>query len=407
MTTTTGNEVAAATAPRYTAKKRSRARPYAILAGVVIVLLGAYAVFRAITAGKESTDDAQVATDMVPLSVRVAGTIISVPITDNQAVKKGDLIAQIDPADYEAKVKQAEADLAAAGAQADAAEAQMHVVEATSKGGLSSAKAVLSQSAASAHGADAQIDAAKASLDRSKVDSQKANTDLERAESLWAKQSIAQAQVDAVRATAAAARAAVAQAQAQLAAAEEMRRTAQSKIAEAEGRVEQTAPVDAQLAVAKANADLARARVTASAAALDQARLLLSNTTIVAPADGHVSKLAVHTGQLAQPGTVVTSLLPDTTYVIANFKETQVGEMRPGQTATISVDALPGRSFPAKVDSVSYGTGAQFSLLPPENASGNFVKVVQRVPVKLVWVGLPKDVRLQAGLSADVTVRVE
>jgi membrane fusion protein (multidrug efflux system) len=180
--------------------------------------------------------------------------------------------------------------------------------------------------------------------------------------------------------------------------------SAQTRITEAQGRVEQSQPVDAQLAVAKAQAALAHARADSAAAALDLAKQQLSYTVITAPFDGHISKLGVHLGQLVSPGQVVTNVLPSTTYVVANFKETQVGEMRPGQAANVTIDALPGRTFHAKVDSVSYGTGAQFSLLPPDNASGNFVKVVQRVPVKLVFTDLPADVPLQAGLSVDVTV---
>ncbi len=179
---------------------------------------------------------------------------------------------------------------------------------------------------------------------------------------------------------------------------------AQTRITEAQGRVEQSQPVDAQLAVAKAQAALAHARADASSAALDLAKQQLAYTVITAPFDGHISKLGVHLGQLVSPGQVVTNVLPSTTYVVANFKETQVGDMRPNQTAHVAIDALPGRTFHAKVESISYGTGAQFSLLPPDNASGNFVKVVQRVPVKLVFTDLPADVPLQAGLSADVTV---
>jgi membrane fusion protein (multidrug efflux system) len=141
-------------------------------------------------------------------------------------------------------------------------------------------------------------------------------------------------------------------------------------------------------------------------AALVQANLNLSYTKIVAPQDGHISKLAVHPGQLVAASQVITNVLPNTTFVVANYKETQVGKMRPGQTATVSIDAFPGRTFHAKVDSVAHGTGAQFSLLPPDNASGNFVKVVQRVPVKLVWTDMPDDVVLEAGLSVDVSVDV-
>jgi membrane fusion protein (multidrug efflux system) len=205
-------------------------------------------------------------------------------------------------------------------------------------------------------------------------------------------------------AVAAAQHAALAQAEAQLTAASEMKNTAQSRIAEAQGRVEQSTPVEAQLAAAKANASLAHAQVASAETELAQAKLNLSYTTITAPTDGHISRLAVHSGQLVAPSQTITNVLPGTTYIVANFKETQVGAIRPGQSAEISLDAYPGRSLRAKVDSVAYGTGAQFSLLPPDTASGNFVKVVQRVPVKLDWIDLPGDVRAQAGLSADVTV---
>jgi membrane fusion protein (multidrug efflux system) len=241
---------------------------------------------------------------------------------------------------------------------------------------------------------------------RAQADAEKAENDLKRAESLRKDDAIPQAQVDTMRASAAAARAAVAQSQAQLAAAQEGKRAAQTRIAEAQGHVEQSAPVDAQLAAAKANADLAHARVASATAALAQANLNLSHTRIVAPQDGNISKLAVHPGQLVAASQVITNVLPATTYVVANFKETQVGKMRPGQTAVVAIDAFPGHDFHAKVDSVAHGTGAQFSLLPPDNASGNFVKVVQRVPVKLVWTDLPEDVPLEAGLSVDVTIDV-
>jgi membrane fusion protein (multidrug efflux system) len=384
--------------------KRSRSRPYVILSFVVAAALVGYVGFRLLTAGRENTDDAQVGTDMVPISARVGGNVVAVPVVDNQAVKKGDLLAQIDPTDYENKVKVAEAEIQASKAQAEAADAQVRIVEASSKGGLSTARAALSGSTSSVAGADAQIEAAKAAVTRAQADAQKADTDLTRAASLRKDDAIPQAQVDSLTAAASAQHAAVAQAQAQLAATTEMKNTAQSRIAEAQGRVEQSTPVEAQLAAAKANADLAHARVASAETMRAQAQLNLSYAKIVAPEDGHISKLAVHPGQLVSTSQTVTNVLPDTTYVIANFKETQVGRMRAGQAADIAVDAYPGRVFHAKVDSVAYGTGAQFSLLPPDNASGNFVKVVQRVPVRLVWTDLPDDVRVAAGLSADVTV---
>ena len=228
--------------------------------------------------------------------------------------------------------------------------------------------------------------------------------DLARAEALAKDQAIPQAQLDAARSSAQAAQAAVAQARAQLAASKDMKRTAQTRIAESAARVAQSAPVDALLAQAHANADLAHARADAADAALAQARLQLSYTHIDAAVDGMLSKLAVREGQLVQAGQQVVSVVPSATYVIANFKETQVGKMHVGQRAEITIDAFPGRTFEGRVDSTSPGTGARFSLLPPDNASGNFVKVVQRVPVKIAWVGLPADLKPAAGMSADVTV---
>ncbi|MFL5304340.1 MAG: efflux RND transporter periplasmic adaptor subunit, partial [Polyangia bacterium] len=157
---------------------------------------------------------------------------------------------------------------------------------------------------------------------------------------------------------------------------------------------------------ARADADLANARIRSAEAALALAKLQLGYTKVTAPADGFASKLTVHAGQLVTVGQPLIQLVPTTTYVIANFKETQIGEMKVGQSAKIEIDALPGRTFDGKVESLAGGTGASFSLLPADNATGNFVKVVQRVPVRIAWTNPPTDVDLRAGLSADVTVDV-
>ena len=171
-------------------------------------------------------------------------------------------------------------------------------------------------------------------------------------------------------------------------------------------KVSQSAPVAPQIAAARANADLANARVRSSEAALALAKLQLSYTKITAPNDGFASKLTVHEGQLVSVGQPLIELVPNATYLIANFKETQVGRMHVGQPVEIAVDAFPGRKLEGKVESLSGGTGASFSLLPADNATGNFVKVVQRVPVRVAWVNVPNDIDLRAGLSADVTVNV-
>ncbi len=386
------------------AAKRGKAKPYLILGAIVAVGLAGYGAVSWISRGKESTDDAQVDADVVTVSARVGGTVLKVHVTDNQQVHKGDLLVEIDPADLTAKAKQAEAELAAAKAEAAASDAQVRIVAATSKGGLSAAQAQLSGTATSVASAGAQIEVARAALAQAQAEAARADTDLSRAVALRKDEAVPQAQVDTARANADAARASVARANAQLAASEDMRRTAQTQIAEAKGRVEQSAPVDAQLAVAQANAELAHARADAAEASLAEAKLQLSYTRIEAPADGLLSRLAVREGQLVQAGQQAVGLVPNTTYVVANFKETQVGNMHAGQRAEITVDALPGRTFEGKVESTSPGTGARFSLLPADNASGNFVKVVQRLPVKIAWVNVPADVKLAAGLSLDVTV---
>jgi len=382
----------------------SRRRPYVIVLALVALGLVAFGAAAWISRGKESTDDAQVDADTVIVSARVGGTVLHVHVTDNQEVKKGDLIVELDPADLAARVRQAEAGLAAARAQSAAADAQVGIVDAAAKGGLSAARAQLSGSAVSVASADSQIAAARAALSRAQAEAGKADADLQRAEALRKDEAIPQAQLDAYRSGAQAARAQVAQAEALLAATLDTRRTAQSQIAEADGRVQQSTPVEAQLEAARANADLARANVQAAEAALALARLQLSYTRIESPVDGHLSRLAMHEGQLVQTGQQVVTVVPNATYVIANFKETQVGAMRSGQRAEITIDAFPGRTFLGKVESASPGTGARFSLLPADNASGNFVKVVQRVPVRIGWVDVPPDVQLAAGLSADVTV---
>jgi membrane fusion protein (multidrug efflux system) len=182
---------------------------------------------------------------------------------------------------------------------------------------------------------------------------------------------------------------------------------AQSRVAEANGMLDTNTPVDAKVAAARANAALANARVTTAEAALELARLNLSYATLVAPTDGVVSKLTVHAGQLVSPGMPVAELVPEGTYLVANFKETQVGQMKAGQRVDVEVDAYSGRKFEGEVESLSGGTGSRFSLLPPDNASGNFVKVVQRVPVRIRWKTAPTDVTLRAGMSATVTVHTE
>jgi membrane fusion protein (multidrug efflux system) len=382
-------------------------RPYAILGIVglaVALLITGYLIY---ASGKEDTDDAQVAADVVPVAARVPGQVLRVLVVDNQVVKKGEVLLEIDPSDLGARARQAEAELATARAQAAAAQAQVQVVDASSRGGFTSAQAGLSGSSAAVEGAQAQVVAARAGLVRAQADAHRAELDWTRAQDLYTQGAMAKAALDNAQATYETSQAAIAQAQAQLTASADAAQVATEHVGEARGRLNQSQSVSAQIAIARANADLATARVDAASAVADLARFQLGYATIVAPNDGVASKLSVHPGQLVQVGQPLLELVPHATYVIANFKETQIGSMHPGQRARVHVDAYDGAPLEARVESLAGATGETFSLLPPDNASGNFVKVVQRVPVRLSWVNPPPDLALRPGLSADVTVYVK
>jgi membrane fusion protein (multidrug efflux system) len=386
------------------APKRGK-KPFLILGGVIVVFAAITGIYLLATANQENTDDAQVEADVVPIAARVSGQIAKRLVEDNQRVKKGDLLVQIDDADFAARGKQAEAELETARAQAAAADSQVQVVEASAKGGLQSARAIYSGSSVGVANADAQVAAARAGLERAKAEARKGELDLQRTHQLVAGNALPRERLDNAQVAYDATQAALAQAQAQVSVASEMRRAASSRVDEARGRLDQSTPIAAQIAFARANADLAHAHIKVAEASLELVRLQLSYTKITASEDGLVTRLTVQPGQMIQVGQPLAELVPDRTYVVANFKETQVGRMRPGQRARVRIDAFPGVELEGKVESLSGGTGARFSLLPPDNASGNFVKVVQRVPVRIAWSQRPK-VPLQAGLSTDVTVYV-
>jgi membrane fusion protein (multidrug efflux system) len=385
---------------------RRKRRPFVVLAVVVGTVLAGVGVYAIATAGEEETDDAQITSDVVPVATRVAGPIVAVRIEEDQLVKKGDLLAEIDDADYGARVRQAEAELASAQAQAKSVDAQVQVVRATSRGGFASAQAAVSGSSVGVSSASAQIAAANAAVARAEADLHKTEIDLERAKQLRAAHAMPQDRLDAAQISYDGSQAALAQARAQLAFARAARRGAETRVGEARGRLSQTAPVEPQIAVAEANAALAHARMQSAQAALDLARLQLSYTKLLAPVDGWASKLVAHAGQLAAVGQPVVSIVPTATYVVANFKETQVGRMKTGQRVVVTVDAYPGRKLEGRVASFSGGTGATFSLIPSDNATGNFVKLVQRIPVRIAWVNPPNDLDLRAGYSVDVTVHI-
>ena len=386
------------------AKKR---KPFVVLAAVAAAVVVGVAGYSLLTAGRESTDDAQVEADVVAIAARVSAQVKRVAVQENQRVKKGDLLLELDDADYAARVKQAEAELETAAAQAQAADSQAQIAAASARGGYSTAQAQMSGSTVGVQSAAAQVASAQAGLKRAEADARKAEMDLARNKELRVASVVSQERLDNAQAAAESAQAGLQQARAMLDAAQEARRSAESRVGEARGRLDQSAPVNSQIAVAQANVRLAHARMKSSEAMLDLARLQLSYTKISAQEDGLLSKLGVHEGQLVTMGQPMAALVPVATYLIANFKETQIGQMRPGQKAEIEIDAFSGKKLEGHVESLSGGTGSRFSMLPADNASGNFVKVVQRVPVRIAWDNLPEGLQLRAGLSADVTVRTK
>ena len=387
-------------------KKSKAMRAYMVLAGLSLAAVAVYFIHSYMTRNEVYTDDAEVDADVVPIAARVGGIVLHMHVQDNQKVEAGQLLAEIDPADFTAKVVAAQADLDAAQAQADAADAQVDITKSASTGGLSSAKAMVRGTDASVRSAAAQVAAAAAAVSRAKAELDKAETDYQRATKLHDAGAVSGQELEAATTARDAAHAALDAANANLAAAHDQQASAESHVAEARGQLEQSTPVDRKIAAAVAAAKLAHARVAAAQAALDLAKLQLGYTKITAPVAGYVSKLAVHDGQMVQPGMTTLMVVPLESYVVANFKETQMGRIAAGDPVDISIDAASG-TFHGKVASISAGTGARFSLMPPDNATGNFVKVVQRVPVKITWDPGQDVSKLHAGLSAEVKVHLQ
>lgn len=384
-------------------RRRRGMRAFIILGAILVVVVTAIVAYAFMTAGEESTDDAAVEADVVAVTSRVSGVVATVMARDNQEVAKGDALLELDQADFKARLEQSTADLETARAQAAGADAQVQVVEASARGGLRTAQAQVAAAGSAVESADSDIAAAHAAVAKAQAEETKTARDLERAKELIATDAIARQQLDAAQLAHDAAAAAAAQAAANLARTEQMKRATQSRVSEAEGRLSQSTPVEAQIAAAHAAAALAHAHVTAAEAAVNLVRLQLSYTRIVAPAAGFVTQLTAREGGLIQMGQPLAQLVPNDTYVVANFKETQIRAMRPGDPVEVDVDAYPGHPLEGVVQSLAGGTGARFSILPPDNASGNFTKVVQRVPV-LVRLDAHPGLELRPGQSASVTV---
>jgi membrane fusion protein (multidrug efflux system) len=392
-------------------------RTWGLLAAIVVIVLalGAYFFY----AGSESTDDAQVDGHITQVAARVGGTVRLISVTDNQRVKKGDVLVQIVPDDYQIAVDRAAADLADAEAAAQVADVNVPMAATTTAsdtqnagGGLEQAQAGVTMAERDLDGSRARLGAAQARQREKQADAARAALDVERFKGLVAKDEISRQQFDNAMAASDAARAAAEAAAADVAAAQHNVEMAAGRITQAHAGASQAQAALAatrtgpqQVTASRARAAAAAAKVQQAQASLAQAKLNLDYTTVKAPADGIISKKSVEAGQVVQPGQPLLAIVQlDEVWVTANYKETQLRQMRAGQRASVSVDAL-GRKFPAHVDSIAPATGAKFSLLPAENATGNFVKVVQRVPVKLVLEpGADPEHLLKPGLSATATV---
>src|SRR3984957_7856787 len=357
------------------------ARATALLLLIVVIVSGGLFLWNSLA--WESTDDAQVNGHIMPLSARINGYVLEVPVIEGQLVHAGDVLVTIDPKDYEITLEQARAMFEDAQASAASSPFNVPTTSVTTQSNLDSATTAVSNAEAGFKAAEQNLESAKAVLEQAEANAAKSDADLVRYEQLVAKEDISHQQYDQAVAAAKANRSGVGSGKANVQAAEKAVPQEQGKLlqARADLRSAQTAPEQVSMMLAKAHA--ADAQALERKAQLDQADLNLSYTVVRSPVTGIVGKRTVEVGQNVGIGQELVEVVPlDDVWVTGNFKETQLAHMRPGQPVEIKVDAY-GRTWKAHVTNMGGGTGSVFSLLPPENATGNYVKVVQRVPVRL------------------------
>jgi membrane fusion protein (multidrug efflux system) len=376
----------------------------AIIIGIVVLLVAAFFIYRYV-ASYESTDDAEVDGHINSISARISGHVSKLDIVDNQYVQAGQVLVEIDPADYQVAYDRAKADYEDAQAAAAAAGVNVPITDVNTTSQVSASEADVSSARAGIAAAKKSFEAAKAQLAEAEANNVKAQNDLERYKQLVDKQEISQQQYDQALANAKAQAAAVEAARANADAAEAQVTEAQGKLVQAQANLSNARTAPRQMQVSRSRAASALAQAQLKKAALDQAALNLQYTKITAPVAGVVSDRTVEVGQNVAPGQELMKVIPlNDVWITANFKETQLREMKVGQPVTIEVDAN-GRKYKGKVNSFAGASGARFSLLPPENATGNYVKVVQRIPVKIVLdPGEDKDQSLRPGMSVDPKV---
>ena len=377
-----------------------------ILGALLVVLVGGFLLWRYF-ASYESTDDAQVDVHLYPVSARVSGYVVKVNVNDNQNVEKGTVLVEVDPRDYQVAVEKAKADVANAEATAQSLNITVPITTVNTSSQLRFSASDVENASAGIAAAEKQVAAAHDQVEQAKANDVRVQDDLKRYKLLVDKQEVSVQIYDTALAAAKASSASVAAAQANEDAAQEAVKQSRSRLSEAEAnhRAAETAPQ--QVASTRARALSAAADVQQKRAALEQAELNLQYTRIVAPVSGEVNKSVV-VGMNVVPGQGLLTIVPlDEVWITANFKEAQLRHLRPGQRVDVSVDSN-GRTCKGHVDSIGGATGPTFSVLPPENATGNYVKIVQRIPVKIVLEpGENRDHQLRPGMSVEPKVHLQ
>ena len=376
----------------------------ALILGAIVIVVAGFFLWRYFTS-YESTDDAQIDGHLNSISARVSGHVIKLLVDDNQYVAAGTPLVQIDPKDYQVALDRAQAYYADSLATAQAAQVNVPLTNVNTTSQEKSAQADVENARAGIAAARQQYDAANAQLAQAEANNVKAQNDLVRYKQLVDKQEISQQQYDQAVATAKAGAAAVDASRAGAAAAQQQVTQAQSRLVQAQANLRAAQTVPQQMAVTRSKAQSAEAQADRYKAELEQAQLNLQYTTISAPVSGYVTQRSVEVGQNVSVGQELMKIINlDDIWVTANFKETQLRQMKVGQPATIAVDAT-GKEYKGHVQSIAGASGSITSLLPPENATGNYVKVVQRIPIKIIFdAGETREHVLRPGMSAEPKV---
>ena len=392
----------------------------ALIKGAIVAILILLAVAWYVLSGRVTTDDAQVDCHITAVAPQVPGYVVQLLINDNTAVKEGDLLVQIDPREYEAEVAQAKANLDFAEAQANSAKIQIGLTRETTTNGTNGATAQKESDSADyamsqaqlEQSATANLQVAEANVAARRATNERAQSDLTRYTPLLATDDVSKFQFDAVDAAARVAKSELAAAEQQLAAAQQAveiaranSRSSQARFLRSQSQLLQTKAQEQQVPIAEATYKSALAAAERAKAALQQAELNLAYTHIIAPITGQVTQKSVDLGQYVSPGQLLFTIVPlDQVYVTANFKETQLANVVPGQKVRIHVDTY-GQEFEGVIDSIAGAAGSRQALLPPQNATGNFIKVVQRIPVKiLVKPNKNPNLVLRPGMNVEATI---